>query len=125
MSRPSVVPAHGAITTPPGGRSPLSGQLSPVPNALGMSTPPAVNGLMTLEAAVSAAAELTGRPGSGRQPASATHDDGDRASQNFSSETGGSSVKARPNGQLAESQKLTQNRAFVIKSFATYETMPR
>jgi len=45
--------------TPPGGRSPLSGQLSPVPNALGMSTPPDANGLMTLEAAVSAAAELT------------------------------------------------------------------
>ena len=45
-------------TTPPGGRSPLSGQLSPVPNALGMSTPPDANGLMTLEAAVSAAAEL-------------------------------------------------------------------
>ena len=46
-------------TTPPGGRSPLSGQLSPVPNALGMSTPPDANGLMTLDAAVSAAAELT------------------------------------------------------------------
>jgi len=48
----------GTTTTPPGGRSPLSGQLSPVPNALGMSTPPDANGLMTLEAAVSAAAEL-------------------------------------------------------------------
>ena len=34
-------------TTPPGGRSSLSGPLRPVPNALGMGTPPAVNGLMT------------------------------------------------------------------------------
>ena len=52
-------PLGTTTTTPPGGRSPLSGQLSPVPNALGMSTPPDANGLMTLEAAVSAAAELT------------------------------------------------------------------
>lgn len=45
-----------APTTPPGGRSPLSGPLRPVPNALGMGAPPAVNGLMTMEAAVSVAA---------------------------------------------------------------------
>jgi hypothetical protein len=50
-------PGSGA-TTPPGGRSPISVPLRPVPNALGMGTPPAVNGLMTTEAAVSAAAEL-------------------------------------------------------------------
>jgi hypothetical protein len=31
-------------TTPPGGRSPLSGQLSPETNALGMSTPPTRTG---------------------------------------------------------------------------------
>ena len=34
----------GTTTTRPGGRSPLSGQLSPVPNALGMSTPPTRTG---------------------------------------------------------------------------------
>ncbi len=45
-------------------------------------------------------------------------------SQNFSSEKSGSSAKARPNGQLVKSQKLTQNRASVILRFTTYETMP-
>jgi hypothetical protein len=49
-------PASGTAAQP-GGRSSLSGPLSPVPNPLGM-TGPSPNGLMTMEAAVSAAAEM-------------------------------------------------------------------